>query len=61
MLVNIIINDKVKIGIVFKATDDVNRVIQKLRIENILPQNINIQDINLLDFNRNPITLNDTI
>jgi hypothetical protein len=61
MQVNIIINDKVKIGIFFKSSEDVSRVISKLRIEGILPQELNIKDIKILDCNRNFIGLNDTI
>jgi hypothetical protein len=61
MLVNIIINEKVKIGIFFKATDDVNRIINKLKMENLIPQSLNIKDIIILDSNKNPVSINDTI
>jgi hypothetical protein len=61
MLVNIIINEKIKIGIFFKATDDVNRIINKLKMENLIPQSLNIKDIIILDYNKNPVSINDTI
>lgn len=61
MLVNIIINEKIKIGIIFKATDDVNRIINKLKLENLIPTNLDIKDITIFDSNKNIVSTSDTV
>jgi len=54
MQLNIVINDKVRIGMKVDKKDTLLKILNKLRSENIVDKNLEIHTIQLQNYKRDP-------